>query len=140
MPLEKYEDFLDMIIKDSSNSSSVCGLNTSGRKVELAARAFPVFKLKTNIVAFLWGAPVTFKGSSNQWSKVIFKQQKFALHMSVVFWNHSENNQLLSVISQLQSPTCTICCECHEKEQIPRRGIFLEISYPQPSPPPPVFS
>ena len=51
MPLEKYEDFLDLSIKDSTNSSSVCGLNTSGRKVELVARAFPVFKLKTNIVA-----------------------------------------------------------------------------------------
>ena len=51
MPLEKYEDFLDLSIKDSTNGSSVCGLNTSGRKVELVARAFPAFKLKTNIVA-----------------------------------------------------------------------------------------
>ena len=40
MPLEKYEDFLDMIIKDSTNSSSVCGLNPSGRKVELDAGHF----------------------------------------------------------------------------------------------------
>ena len=53
MPLEKYEDFLDLSIKDSTNSSSVCGLNTSGRKVEVVARAFTVFKLKTNIVSFL---------------------------------------------------------------------------------------
>ena len=51
MPLEKYEDFLDLSIKDSTNSSSVCGLNTSGRKVKLVARALPAFKLKTNIVA-----------------------------------------------------------------------------------------
>ena len=40
MPLEKYEDFLDLSIKDSTNNLSVCGLNTSGRKVELVARAF----------------------------------------------------------------------------------------------------
>ena len=51
MPLEKYEDFLDLCIKDSTNSSSVCGLSTSGRKVELIARAFPAFKLKSNILA-----------------------------------------------------------------------------------------
>ena len=51
MPLEKYEDFLDLSIKDSTNSSSVCGLNTSGRKVELVVRAISAFKFKTNIVA-----------------------------------------------------------------------------------------
>ena len=51
MPLEKYEGFLDLSIKDSTNSWSVCGLNTSGRKVELVVRAFPAFKLKVNIVA-----------------------------------------------------------------------------------------
>ena len=51
MPLEKYEDFLDLPIKDSTNNSSVCGLNTSGRKVELVARAFPAFKLKMNMIA-----------------------------------------------------------------------------------------
>ena len=51
MPLEKYEDFLDLSIKDSTNNLSVCGLNTSGRKVELVARAFPAFKLKMNKIA-----------------------------------------------------------------------------------------
>ena len=51
MPLEKYQDFLDLSIKDSTNSLSVCGLNTSGKKVELVARAFSTFNLKTNIVA-----------------------------------------------------------------------------------------
>ena len=52
MPLlEKYEDFLDFSIKDSINNPSVCGLNTSGRKVELVARTFPAFKLKMNIIA-----------------------------------------------------------------------------------------
>ena len=51
MPLEKYEDFLDLSIKDSTNNLSVSGLNTSGRKVELVARAFPAFKLKTIIAA-----------------------------------------------------------------------------------------
>ena len=51
MPLEKYEDFLDLSIKDSTNNLSVSGLNTSGRKVELVARAFPAFKLKMNMIA-----------------------------------------------------------------------------------------
>ena len=52
MPLEKYEDFLDLSIKDSTNYLCVCGLNTSGRKVELVARAFPAFELKMNIIAY----------------------------------------------------------------------------------------
>ena len=51
MPLEKYEDFLDLSIKDSANNSSGRGLNTSGRKVELVARAFAALKLKMNIIA-----------------------------------------------------------------------------------------
>ena len=51
MPLEKYEDFLDLSIKDSTNYLYVCGLNTSVRKVELVARAFPAFELKMNIIA-----------------------------------------------------------------------------------------
>ena len=51
MPLEKYEDFLDLSIKDSTNYFSVLGLNTSGRKVELVARVFPAFELKMNITA-----------------------------------------------------------------------------------------
>ena len=51
MPLEKYEDFLDLSIKDLTNYLSVRGLNTSGRKVELVARAFAAFELKMNIIA-----------------------------------------------------------------------------------------
>ena len=51
MPLEKYVDFLDLSIKNSTNYLSVRGLNTSGRKVELEVRAFPAFELKTNIIA-----------------------------------------------------------------------------------------
>ena len=49
MSLEKYEDFLDLSIKDSTNFLSVCGLNTSVRKVELVARTFSAFELKVNI-------------------------------------------------------------------------------------------
>ena len=52
MPLGKYEDFFDLCIKDLTNYLSVSGLNTSGRKVELVARAFPAFELKMNIIAF----------------------------------------------------------------------------------------
>ena len=51
MPLEKYVDFLDLSIKNSTNYLSVRGLNTSGRNVELEARAFPAFELKMNIIA-----------------------------------------------------------------------------------------
>ena len=40
MPLEKYEEFLDLSIKDLTNYLSVCGLNTFSRKVELVARAY----------------------------------------------------------------------------------------------------
>ena len=42
MPLKKYEDFRDFSIKDLTNYLSVCGLNTSSRKIELAARAYLV--------------------------------------------------------------------------------------------------
>ena len=45
MPLEKYEDFLDLSIKDLTNYLSVCGLNTSGRTVESVSRAFTAFEL-----------------------------------------------------------------------------------------------
>ena len=48
MPLEKCEDFLDLSTKDSTNYLSVRSLNTSGRKVELGATAFPAFELKMN--------------------------------------------------------------------------------------------
>ena len=51
MPLEKYEDFLDLSIKDLTNYLSVSGLNTSSRKVKLVARAFTTFELKMNIIA-----------------------------------------------------------------------------------------
>ena len=45
MPLGKHEDFLDLSIKGLTNYLSVRDLNTSGRKVELVVRAFPVFEL-----------------------------------------------------------------------------------------------
>ena len=37
-------------MKDSRNYLSVRGLNTSGGKVELVAKAFPVFELKMNLI------------------------------------------------------------------------------------------
>ena len=40
MPLEKYEDFLNFTVKDLTNYLSIRSLNTSGRKVELVAKAF----------------------------------------------------------------------------------------------------
>ena len=46
-----FEDFLDFSIKDLASYLSVCGLNTSGRKVELVAQIFAVFELKLNIIA-----------------------------------------------------------------------------------------
>ena len=49
MTLEKYEDFLDLSIRDSTNYLSVRGLNTSGRKAESVAWVFPAFELKMNV-------------------------------------------------------------------------------------------
>ena len=51
MCLGKYEDLLDLPIKDLTNYLSACGLNTYSRKVELVARAFPDFELKMNKIA-----------------------------------------------------------------------------------------
>ena len=51
MPLGKYVDFFNFCIKDLTNYLSVSGSNTSGRKVELVARAFPAFELKMNMIA-----------------------------------------------------------------------------------------
>ena len=51
MPLQKYEAILDLSIKDLTNHLSVCGLNSSGRKVVLVARAFAAFELKMIIIA-----------------------------------------------------------------------------------------
>ena len=50
MPLEKYEDFLN--VKDLIDYLAVRGWKTSGRKVELVARAFTTFELKLEIVAY----------------------------------------------------------------------------------------
>ena len=51
MPLEKYEDFFDLSIKDLTNYLSVRGFNTSSRKPELVAKTFPAFELKLNIIS-----------------------------------------------------------------------------------------
>ena len=49
MPLRKYEDFLDMNIKDLQDYLAVRGLNTAERKIELIARAFAALELKIEI-------------------------------------------------------------------------------------------
>ena len=51
MPLEKYEDFLNLGVKELTHYLAVRGLKTSGKKVELVARAFAAFELKLEIVA-----------------------------------------------------------------------------------------
>ena len=51
MCLGKYEDLLDLSIKDLTNYLSAHGLNTYGRKVEQVARAFLAFELKMNKIA-----------------------------------------------------------------------------------------
>ena len=51
MPLQKYEDFLELSVKQLVDYLSVRGLNTSGEKVELIARAFAAFELKMDIIA-----------------------------------------------------------------------------------------
>ena len=45
MRLGKYEDLLDLSIKDLTNYLSARGLNSYGRKVELVARAFQFLPL-----------------------------------------------------------------------------------------------
>ena len=50
MPQGKYDNFLDLSMKDSRNYLSVCGLNTSSRNVELVARAFRAFELKMILI------------------------------------------------------------------------------------------
>ena len=50
MPLESYEDFLDLTVKQLTDYLSVRGLSTSGRKTELVARAFAAMELKLGII------------------------------------------------------------------------------------------
>ena len=50
MPLTTYEDFLELSVKQLTGCLSVRGLNTSGRKVELIARAFAAMELKLDII------------------------------------------------------------------------------------------
>ena len=49
MPLEKYEDFLNLGVKELTDHLAVRGLKTSGKKVEFVARAFAAFELKLEI-------------------------------------------------------------------------------------------
>ena len=52
MPLEKYEDFLNLGVKELTHYLAVRGLkNLWEKKVELVARAFAAFELKLEIVA-----------------------------------------------------------------------------------------
>ena len=51
MPLEKYEDFLELSVKQVVDYLSVRGLNTSGKKVEFVARGFAAFELKMDTIA-----------------------------------------------------------------------------------------
>ena len=50
MPLTTYEDFLELCAKQMTDYLSVLGLNTSGRKVELIARALAAMELKLDII------------------------------------------------------------------------------------------
>ena len=50
MTLTTYEDFLELSFKQLTDYLSVRGLNTSGRKVELIARAFAAMELKLDII------------------------------------------------------------------------------------------
>ena len=51
MHLGKYEDLLDLSVKNSTNYLSAPSLNTSSRKVELVARAFPAIEIKMNKIS-----------------------------------------------------------------------------------------
>ena len=51
MPPEKYEDFLNLGVKELTDYLAVSVLKTTGKKVELVARAFAALELKLEIVA-----------------------------------------------------------------------------------------
>jgi len=50
MPLTRYEDFLEFTFKQLMYFLAVRGLATSGRKIELVARAFTAMELKMEII------------------------------------------------------------------------------------------
>ena len=50
MPLTTFENFLELSVKQLTDYLSVLGLNTSGRKVELIARALAAMELKLDII------------------------------------------------------------------------------------------
>ena len=50
MALTSYEDFLELSVKQLTDILSVRGLSTSGRKVELVARAFAAMELNMGII------------------------------------------------------------------------------------------
>ena len=50
MPLATYEYFMELSVKQLSDYLSVCSLSTSGKKVELLARAFAAMELKSDII------------------------------------------------------------------------------------------
>ena len=50
MPLTIYEDFIEPSFKQLTDYLSVRGLNASGGKVELIARAFAAVELKLDII------------------------------------------------------------------------------------------
>ena len=50
MPLTTYEKLLDLSVEQLTDYLSVLGLNTSGRKVELIARALAAMELKLDSI------------------------------------------------------------------------------------------
>ena len=50
MPLKNYEDFLNLSVKQLINFLTVLGLSTTGRKIELVARAFTAMELNIEII------------------------------------------------------------------------------------------
>ena len=51
MALSTYEDFLQLGMNCLQDYLSARGLNTTGRKIELVARAFAAFEMKLPIIA-----------------------------------------------------------------------------------------
>ena len=50
MPLKNYEDFLNLSVKQLVSFLTVRGLSTTGRKVELVARAFTATELNIEVI------------------------------------------------------------------------------------------
>ena len=75
IPLTTYEDFLELPVKQLTDSLSVSSLNTSGQKIDIIARTFAAMELKLDIIQssvsqsnILQSNYNKIEGTENSWS------------------------------------------------------------------------